>query len=131
MRTALKPLFVTALALLVSCAPEAKALSSEASSAAYEGESTFRVYDVTMDRATEKPLSLKFDMEFTAKNGEPICDKERRHELCFELHPDLSNLIGDGYGFVHFFFYDMECTQFVELDDIATCDLNLFYYVTG
>jgi hypothetical protein len=25
----------------------------------------------------------------------------------------------------------MECTQFVELDDIATCDLNLFYYVTG
>ena len=131
MRTALKPLFVTALALLTSCAPKAEALSSEASSAAYEGESTFRVYDVTMDRATEKPLSLKFDMEFTAKNGEPICDKERRHELYFELHPDLSNLIGDGYGFVHFFFYDMECTQFVGYDDIATCDLNLFYYVTG
>lgn len=131
MRTALKPLFVTALALLASCAPEAEALSSEASSAACEGESTFRVYEVTMDRETEKPVKLEFDMEFTAKNGEPICDKERRDKLYFELEPDLSNLIGDGYGFVHFFFYDMECTQFVKFGDIATCDLYLFYYVTG
>lgn len=131
MKTVFKPLFVAALALLTSCAPKAEALSSEAFSAAYEGESTFRVYDVTMDRATEKPLSLRFDMEFTVKNGEPICDKERRDKLYFELEPDLSNLIGDGYGFVHFFFYDMECTQFVKSHDIATCDLNLFYYVTG
>ena len=131
MKTAFRPLFVTALALLTSCAPEAEALSSEASSAAYEGESTFRVYEVTMDRETEKPVKLEFDMEFTAKNGEPICDKERRDKLHFELEPDLSNLIGDGYYYIDFFYYDIECTQFVELDDIATCDLNLFYYVTG
>ena len=131
MKTAFRPLFVTALALLASCAPEAKALSSEAFSAAYEGESTFRVYDVTMDRATEKPLSLRFDMEFTAKNGEPICDKERRDKLYFELEPDLSNLIGDGYYYIHFFYYDLECTQPVKYGDRATCDLNLFYYVTG
>ena len=131
MRTALKPLFVTALALLASCAPEAEALSSEASSAAYEGESVFRVYEVTMDRETEKPVKLEFDMEFTAKNGEPICDKERRDKLYFELEPDLSNLIGDGYYFIHFLYYDLECTQFVKYGDIATRDLNLFYYVTG
>ena len=130
MRKLLPLLLFAGVAAISGCADGA-VNSSAPSSIVYEGESTFRVYDVTMDRATEKPLSLKFDMEFTAKNGEPICDKERRDELCFELHPDLSNLIGDGYGFVHFFFYDMECTQFVELDDIATCDLNLFYYVTG
>ncbi|MCR5091153.1 MAG: hypothetical protein K6B51_00405 [Bacilli bacterium] len=131
MRTALKPLFVTALVLLASCAPQAEALSSEAFSAAYEGESTFRVYEVTMDRETEKPVKLEFDMEFTAKNGEPICDKERRDKLHFELEPDLSNLIGDGYYFIHFLYYDLECTKFVKFDDIATCDLNLFYYVMG
>ena len=131
MRKLLPLLLFAGVAAISGCADGVASSSLGSSSITYEGESAFRVYDVTMDRATEKPLSLKFDMEFTAKNGEPICDKERRHELCFELHPDLSNLIGDGYGFVHFFFYDMECTQFVELDDIATCDLNLFYYVTG
>ena len=131
MRKMLPLLLFAGVAAISGCADGAASSSLVPSSIAYEGESTFRVYDVAMDRATEKPLSLRFDMEFTAKNGEPICDKERRHELSFELHPDLSNLIGDGYGFVHFFFYDMECTQFVESDDIATCDLNLFYYVTG
>ena len=131
MRKLLPLLLFAGVAAISGCADGVASSSLGSSSITYEGESAFRVYDVTMDRATEKPLSLKFDMEFTAKNGEPICDKERRHELCFELHPDLSNLIGDGYGFVHFFFYDMECTQLVKFGDIATCDLNLFYYVTG
>ena len=84
-----------------------------------------------MDRETEKPVKLEFDMEFTAKNGEPIADKKRSDELRSKLTPDLSNLIGDGYYYIDFFYYDIECTQFVELDDIATCDLNLFYYVRG
>ena len=130
MRKLLPLLLFAGVAAISGCADGA-VNSSAPSSIIYEGESVFRVYDVTMDRATEKPLSLKFDMEFTAKNGEPICDKERRDKLCFELEPDLSNLIGDGYYYIHFFYYDLECTQPVKYGDIATCDLNLFYYVTG
>jgi hypothetical protein len=131
MSKALNPLFVTALALLASCAPEAEALSSEASSAAYEGESTFRVYEVTKDWYTGEVISARFDIEFKSKNGEPIADKKRGDELRFKLNPDLSKLTGDGGYFIHFFYYDIECTKFVKFDDVATCDLNLFYYVTG
>lgn len=128
----LLPLLLFAGVVAISgCADDAASSSLGSSSITYEGESTFRVYEVTMDRKTEKPVKLEFDMEFTAKNGEPICDKERRDKFYFELEPDLSNLIGDGYYYIDFFYYDIECTRFVKFDDVATCDLNLFYYVTG
>ncbi len=130
MRKALPLLLLVGVALVSACTDGA-VNSSVPSSIVYEGESVFRVYEVTMDRETEKPVKLEFDMEFTAKNGEPIADKKRSDELRSKLTPDLSNLIGDGYYYIDFFYYDIECTQFVELDDIATCDLNLFYYVRG
>jgi len=130
MRKALPLLLLVGVALVSACTDGA-VNSSVPSSIVYEGESVFRVYEVTMDRETEKPVKLEFDMEFTAKNGEPIADKKRSDELRSRLTPDLSNLIGDGYYYIDFFYYDIECTQFVELDDIATCDLNLFYYVRG
>ena len=130
MRKTLPLLLLVGVALVSACT-DGVVNSSVPSSIVYEGESVFRVYEVTMDRETEKPVKLEFDMEFTAKNGEPICDKERRDKLRFELEPDLSNLIGDGYYFIHFLYYDLECTQFVKYSDIATCDLNLFYHVTG
>ena len=127
----LLPLLLLVGVALVSACTDGAVNSSVPSSIVYEGESTFRVYEVTMDRETKKPVKLDFDMEFTAKNGEPIADKKRSDELRSKLTPDLSNLIGDGYYYIDFFYYDIECTQFVELDDIATCDLNLFYYVRG
>ena len=130
MRKTLPLLLLVGVALVSACTDGA-VNSSTPSSIVYEGESVFRVYEVTMDRETEKPVKLEFDMEFTAKNGEPIADKKRSDELRSKLTPDLSNLIGDGYYYIDFFYYDIECTQFVELDDIATCDLNLFYYVRG
>ena len=130
MRKTLPLLLLVGVALVSACTDGA-VNSSTPSSIVYEGESVFRVYEVTMDRETEKPVKLEFDMEFTAKNGEPIADKKRSDELRSKLTPDLSNLIGDGYYYIDFFYYDIECTQFVELDDIATCDLNLFYHVTG
>ncbi len=130
MRKTLPLLLLVGVALVSACTDGA-VNSSVSSSIVYEGESTFRVYEVTMDRETKKPVKLDFDMEFTAKNGEPIADKKRSDELRSKLTPDLSNLIGDGYYYIDFFYYDIECTQFVELDDIATCDLNLFYYVRG
>ena len=130
MRKTLPLLLLVGVALVSACTDGA-VNSSVPSSIVYEGESVFRVYEVTMDRETEKPVKLEFDMEFTAKNGEPIADKKRSDELRSKLTPDLSNLIGDGYYYIDFFYYDIECTQFVELDDIATCDLNLFYYVRG
>ena len=130
MRKTLPLLLLVGVALVSACTDGA-VNSSVPSSIVYEGESTFRVYEVTMDRETKKPVKLDFDMEFTAKNGEPIADKKRSDELRSKLTPNLSNLIGDGYYYIDFFYYDIECTQFVELDDIATCDLNLFYYVRG
>ena len=130
MRKTLPLLLLVGVALVSACTDGA-VNSSVPSSIVYEGESTFRVYEVTMDGETKKPVKLDFDMEFTAKNGEPIADKKRSDELRSKLTPDLSNLIGDGYYYIDFFYYDIECTQFVELDDIATCDLNLFYYVRG
>ena len=130
MRKTLPLLLLVGVALVSACTDGA-VNSSVPSSIVYEGESVFRVYEVPMDRETEKPVKLEFDMEFTAKNGEPIADKKRSDELRSKLTPDLSNLIGDGYYYIDFFYYDIECTQFVELDDIATCDLNLFYYVRG
>lgn len=130
MRKTLPLLLFVGVAAISGCADGA-VNSSAPSSIVYEGESTFRVYEVTMDRETEKPVATEFDMEFAVKNGEPICSLEQRDEMSFKLHPDLSKLIGDGYYYIHFFYYDIECTQFVKFDDIATCDLNLFYYVTG
>jgi hypothetical protein len=86
---------------------------------------------VTKDWYTGEVISARFDIEFKSKNGEPIADKKRGDELRFKLNPDLSKLTGDGGYFIHFFYYDIECTKFVKFDDVATCDLNLFYYVTG
>lgn len=131
MKKLLPLLLFAGVAAISGCADGAASSSLGSSSITYEGESTFRVYEVTMDRETKKPVKLDFDMEFTAKNGEPIADKKRSDELRSKLTPDLSDLIGDGYYYIDFFYYDIECTQFVELDDIAICDLNLFYHVTG
>ncbi|MBP5091170.1 MAG: hypothetical protein J6328_01230 [Bacilli bacterium] len=130
MRKTLPLLLFVGVAAISGCADGA-VNSSAPSSIVYEGESTFRVYEVTKDWYTGEVISARFDIEFKTKNGEPIADKERGDELRFKLHPDLSKLTGDGGYFVHFFYYDIECTQFVKFDDIATCDLNLFYYITG
>lgn len=123
------------IASLASCgAPvqnSSEVKTSFSSSVQYEGESTMRVYQVTLDRYTDKPISARFDMEFTAKNGEPIADRERRDALDFELDPDLSELTGDGYYCIFYFYYDIDCTTFVDFSDIATKNLNLFYYISG
>lgn len=123
------------IASLASCgAPvqnSSEVKTSFSSSVQYEGESTMRVYQVTLDRYTDKPISARFDMEFTAKNGEPIADRERRDALGFELDPDLSELTGDGYYCIFYFYYDIDCTTFVDFSDIATKNLNLFYYISG
>ncbi len=120
---------------LASCSPSRQSDSESAaspipSSVQYEGESTMRVYQVTIDWETKKPVSARFDMEFAAKNGEPIADLDRRIELESQLKPDRSKLTGDGIYFIDCFYYDLDCKVFVGLDDIATENLNLFYYVT-
>lgn len=123
------------IASLASCgAPvqnSSEVKTSFSSSVQYESESTMRVYQVTLDRYTDKPISARFDMEFTTKNGEPIADRERRDALGFELDPDLSELTGDGYYCIFYFYYDIDCTTFVDFSDIATKNLNLFYYISG
>ena len=130
MRKALPLLLLVGVALVSACTDGA-VNSSVPSSIVYEGESVFRVYEVTKDWYTGEVTSARFDIEFKSKNGEPIADKKRGDELRFKLNPDLSKLTGDGGYFIHFFYYDIECTKFVKFDDVATCDLNLFYYVTG
>ena len=125
------PLLLLVGVVLVSACTDGAVNSSVPSSIVYEGESVFRVYEVTKDWYTGEVTSARFDIEFKSKNGEPIADKKRGDELRFKLNPDLSKLTGDGYYYIHFFYYDLECTKFVKFDDVATCDLNLFYYVTG
>ena len=131
MRKLLPLLLFAGVAAISGCADGAASSSLGSSSITYEGESTFRVYEVTKDWYTGEVTSARFDIEFKSKNGEPIADKKRGDELRFKLNPDLSKLTGDGYYYIHFFYYDLECTKFVKFDDVATCDLNLFYYVTG
>ena len=87
-----------------------------------------RVYQVMMDMETSKPLSARFDMEFTAKNGEPIMDLDKRNRLRSELNPDLSCVTSEAYS-IDGYFYDLDCKNFVWFDDIATENLNLFYCV--
>ena len=135
MRKTLPLLIIACLSSLASCSPSRQSDSESAaspipSSIHYEGESTMRVYQVIMDMETLRPLSARFDMEFTAKNGEPIADLDRRNELESQLKPDRSNLIGDGLYIYHCFYYDLDCRVFVGLDDIAVENLNLFYYLT-
>ncbi len=50
-----------------------------------------RVYQVIMDMETLKPLSARFDMEFTAKNGEPIADSEKYRVLASALQPEMGS----------------------------------------
>ena len=135
MRKTLPLLIIACFSSLASCSPSRQsdlesAASPISSSIQYEGESTMRVYQVIMDMETLKPLSARFDMEFTAKNGEPIADLDRHNELESQLKPDRSNLIGDGLYIYHCFYYDLDCRVFVGLDDIAVENLNLFYYLT-
>ena len=122
-------LIIACFSSLASCSPSRQSDSGESSSIHYEGESTMRVYQVIMDMETLRPLSARFDMEFTAKNGEPIADLDRRNELESQLKPDRSNLIGDGLYIFYCFYYDLDCRMFVGLDDIAVENLNLFYYL--
>ena len=135
MRSKVNLFLTVGVASLASCGAPAQNSSevktSFSSSVQYEGESTMHVYEVTMDRYTDKPISARFDMEFTAKNGEPIADRERWDALGDELDPDLSKLTGDGYYHIFYFYYDIDCTRFVEFSDISTHDLNLFYYISG
>ena len=134
MKNKVKLLLTVGIALLASCGTQlhdsSDANAPASSSVQYEGESTMRVYQVTFERGSRKPISARFDMEFTAKNGEPIADRERNRELYYKLDPDLSNVLGGGYS-VLYFYYDIDCNNFVEFSDIATQDLNLFYYVIG
>lgn len=130
MRKTLPLLIIACFSSLASCSPDSgSAASPIPSSVQYEGESTMRVYQVIMDMETLEPLSARFDMEFTAKNGEPIADLDRRKELESQLKPDRSNLIGDGLYIFYCFYYDLDCRMFVGLDDIAVENLNLFYYL--
>ena len=133
MRKTLPLLIIACFSSLASCSPSRQsdpesAASPISSSVQYEGESTMRVYQVTIDWATKKPVSARFDMEFTAKNGEPIMDLEKRNRLRSELNPDLSCVTSEPYH-IDCFFYDLDCKNFVWFDDIATENLNLFYCV--
>ena len=135
MRKTLPLLIIACFSSLASCSPSRQSDSESAaspisSSVQYEGESTMRVYQVTIDWATKKPVSARFDMEFTAKNGEPIMDLEKRNRLRSELNPDLSCVTSEPYH-IDCFFYDLDCKNFVWFDDIATVNLNIFYYLTG
>ena len=126
-------LIIASFSSLASCSPSRQSDSESAaspipSSVQYEGESTMRVYQVTIDWATKKPVSARFDMEFTAKNGEPIVDLDKRNRLRSELNPDLSCATSEAYT-IDCFFYDLDCKNFVWFDDIATENLNLFYCV--
>lgn len=127
MRNTLPFLIITSFSLLASCSPSRQS-DSISSSVQYEGESTVRVYQVMMDMETSKPLSARFDIEFTAKNGEPIMDLDKRNRLRSELNPDLSCVTSEAYS-IDGYFYDLDCKNFVWFDDIATENLNLFYCV--
>ena len=135
MKNTHKLLLISSIMSLCSCTSPAQNSSAQSgfkiSSTQYEGESTVRIYQVTFDWDGKKPVSARLDMEFTAKNGEPIADRERWDALGDELDPDLSKLTGDGYYHIFYFYYDIDCTRFVEFSDISTHDLNLFYYISG
>ena len=106
--------------------------SKSVAATSYEGESTMYVYEVFMNRQTNIPEGARFDTTFTVKNGEPIIKRERFHEYDQMLNPDLTRLGGLGTGglSLHGFYYDFDCTEFVDFDDIAVKDLSLFYYVS-
>lgn len=139
-----KALLIATSAILSACAPapsvaEESGLSQSDSSSSsesvattsYEGESTMFVYEVFMNRQTNIPEGARFDTTFTVKNGEPIIRRGETATYDRLLNPDLSRVLGGtGAYFINSFFYDFECTQFVDFDDIAVKDLSLFYYVS-
>ena len=126
-------LIIASFSSLASCSPSRQSDSESTaspipSSVQYEGESTVRVYQVMMDMETLKPLSARFDMEFTAKNGEPIADSDKYGELFETIDPVMGR---GGYYSMHGFYYDLDCTKRIQFDDLATHDINIFYYLTG
>ena len=133
MRKTLPLLIIACFSSLASCSPSRQsdpesAASPIPSSIQYEGESTMRVYQVTIDWTTKKPVSARFDMEFKAKNGEPIADSDKYGELFETIDPVMGR---GGYYSMHGFYYDLDCTKRIQFDDVATHDINIFYYLTG
>jgi len=140
MRTNRSILLITLAIALSACSipaqQESSSVSPESSSesvalTSYEGESTVNVYEVFMDRETGIPEGAKYDISFKVKNGEPIAEREKYQEYQAMLHPDLARLGGGSGAYsIHCFYYDFECTSFVNFSDIATKDINLFYYAS-
>lgn len=105
--------------------------SSEVPATSYQGESTMYVYESTVSGVNHKAQKAMFDITFTVKNGEPIFGSmERMEEVERSLNPDLTQVTGDAYH-ISSFYYDIDCTKWVGLEDIATESLNLFYFVRG
>ena len=89
------------------------------------------VYESTVSGVNHKAQKAMFDITFTVKNGEPIFGSmERMEEVERSLNPDLTQVTGDAYH-ISSFYYDIDCTKWVGLEDIATESLNLFYFVRG
>lgn len=141
MKTKRKALLIT-LALMLSACVHDNPTKSESDSlepsstesltqTSYEGESTMYVYEVFMDKYRKVPEGARFDTTYTVKNGEPIMERESYESYQKMLSPDLDRLAGGtGSIYVHYFYYDFECKMPVEFGEIATKDLNLFYYTT-
>ena len=139
-----KALLIATSAILSACTPapsvaeESGLLQNESSSSSesvaltsYEGESRVNVYEVYMDRNTGIPEGAKYDISFKVKNGEPIVERGKYSEYQAMLHPDLTRLGGGSGAYsIHCFYYDFECTSFVNFSDIATKEINLFYYAS-
>lgn len=105
--------------------------SASTTSISYEGESTMYVYESVKLQNTERVQSIRLDISFTVKNGEPIIGTAERYNEIRSLLTPLGPTYGDGYYYIYFLYYDMNCTQEVGFSDIATKDTDLFYFIRG
>ena len=130
-------LIAIALSLSACSTPIKESVSSLESSSfevpatSYQGESTMYVYESTISGVNHKAQKAILDITFAVKNGEPIFGSiEKMEEVERSLNPDLTQVTGDAYH-ISSFYYDIDCTRWIGLEDIATESLNLFYYVRG
>lgn len=130
-------LIAIALSLSACSTPIKESVSSLESSSfevpatSYQGESTMYVYESTISGVNHKAQKAILDITFVVKNGEPIFGSiEKMEEVERSLNPDLTQVTGDAYH-ISSFYYDIDCTRWIGLEDIATESLNLFYYVRG
>ena len=136
MKNTHKLLLISSIMSLCSCASPAQNSSAQSgfkiSSTQYEGESTVRIYQVTFDWDGKKPVSARLDMEFIAKNGEPIADSARYGLLMREISPVMVRKGHDSFSGLYGvcgFYYDFDCTEKIGYEDVATHDLDIYYFL--